>query len=324
MFVLGLDIGGTKIECVLVDLGTNKNFNPDQIKKIKVKMRIDSNRLTGYANVLENIAKLCLKVCKEAKTDLSACAGIGVGLPGTVDPKTNRMVNGNTQIFIQKDFAGDLKKALKFKGKVVLENDANCFSYAESVCGVGKKHAVKFSISVEKQVSIGVILGTGVGGGIVINQTILRGRNGSGGEIGHTNLITNGLPCYCGHNGCVEQYLSGTALEGHFNGRIYSQIGKIKNCKEIFELYDQLDPLAIATVKQYRKYLAQFLINLTNIFDPDYFVFGGGLSNQKIIYEGIEEDLEIQTFAPKSKPKIYQNSLGDSAGVFGAMLLALK
>ncbi len=318
MFVLGLDIGGTKIECVLVDLGTNKNFNPDQIKKIKVKMRISSDRLTGYNNVLDNIAKLCLKVCKEAKMNLSECVGIGVGLPGTVDPKSNRMVNGNTQIFIQKDFAGDLKKALKFKGKVVLENDANCFSYAESVCGVGKKHAGK------NQIGIGVILGTGVGGGIVINQTILTGRNGSGGEIGHTNLITNGLACYCGHNGCVEQYLSGTALESHFNGRIYSQIGSVKNCKEIFELYEQRDPLAIATILQYRKYFIQFLVNLTNIFDPDYFVFGGGLSNQKIIYEGVEEALKTATFAPKSNPKIYQNSLGDSAGVLGAMLLALK
>jgi fructokinase len=341
-YLLGLDVGGTKTEAALIKIENNPkipaNFRPDaetfllstshmetSLGSVVHRQRIATNRINGYRPVLEGIKNLIFDTCHEAKIPFEQLAGIGIGLPGTIDPQTQIMLNGNTRILIGEDLCGDLNKLLPSPIKIKCENDANLFALAEVLCGAGQIHAQDTGIPVSKQIGLGIILGTGCGGGIVAQERIIQGRHGGGGEIGHTELITDGHPCYCGKNGCAEQYLSGPGIEALFASRIYSQIGKLPSAKEIFDMAQAREPLATAIIEQYRKYLIKFLTKLTNIFDPDFFVFGGGLSNQNLIYEGLEERLAGNTFVPCAKPKIYKHVLGDSAGVVGAaMLLVLE
>ncbi len=314
-YLMGLDVGGTKIECALIDR------NQNDIKDTIVSKRIPTNRDSGYENVLTNIANLCQSVCSEAGVKIENLLGIGIGLPGTVDPRRAIMINGNSAIFIEKDITNDLKKIVNFNGRVVCDNDASCFALAEVKCGVGLKYQEEFSRDISDQIGIGIILGTGVGGGIIIDGKILRGNFGGAGEIGHTELYTDGHPCYCGMRGCVERYLSGPAIETAFHSKSDSQLKDKLGSEKIFELAAKLDPLALDLIKEYRSHLNKFLIQLTNIFDPDYFVLGGGVSRQKDIYLGVEKHIKENSFAPHSSPKVYQHLIGDSAGVIGAAML---
>lgn len=307
--LIGLDIGGTKIEAVLVQKST---------KEVLVRKRLPTERHKGYDQVLSKIKEL---ICPLMSPDVK---GLGVGVPGSFHPITKRMLTGNTALFVNRELEKDLLSLIPNRGadfKIVFDNDANCFALAEVYTGAGLTYYKDTGIPPEKQNALGIIIGTGCGTGLVLKGGVFQGKNGGAGEAGHTELITGGAPCYCGRNGCAEQYLSGPGLEASFNQRIYSQIEKRPSAKDIFELFEKEDPIAIAVVKQYQKYLAKFIGNLNNTLDLDYYVLGGGLSQATPIYEGLEAMAAEHSFIPGLRPKIYQHALTDGAGSLGAALL---
>ncbi|OFZ26968.1 MAG: hypothetical protein A2381_20295 [Bdellovibrionales bacterium RIFOXYB1_FULL_37_110] len=331
-YLLGLDVGGTKIECALIKMTNGKSEESlsvstskfgNQFAIILDRQRIPTNRQAGYPSVMQNISTLCKDILQKTNLNIDQVMGIGMGVPGAIHPTKQIMLNGNTGIFINQNIAFDLQQLLKTEIPIHLENDANLFALSEVLCGAGQNFANHTGKKPYHQTAIGIILGTGVGGGIVINENILRGTNGGGGEIGHTVLYYDGHPCYCGQNGCAEQYLSGPSLEAQFATRIYNDISKRPNSREIFELYSKKEPQAMASIIQYKKHLVRFLTNLTNIFDPDYFVLGGGVSTQHIIYENLSEELTSKIFIKNSHPQVLKNVLGDSSGVIGAAILPL-
>ena len=187
MYKLGVDLGGTKIEAVLLD----ENFNVIKRKRI-------STPQNDYQKILDSISSLVIEISEN--TDYS----LGVCTPGAISKQTGLIKNSNTQCLIGKSLKEDLEN--KTGKKVFMENDANCFALAEATLGTAMGFDSVF----------GVILGTGVGGGIIINKKLYSGRTNIGGEWGHHTLHRNGNPCYCGKTGCVETYISGPSLENHW------------------------------------------------------------------------------------------------------------
>lgn len=313
MIIAGFDIGGTKSEVAFIELDSD-SFN------IICRERISTQRQRPYSELINRLKNLFFETMESAGLSLGQVESIGVGMPGTIHPETGIMLNGNSSVFVGNAIAKDLQVAIGHKHNIYCENDANCFAYAEAKFGAGKDFPKLF----EKQISLGIILGTGCGAGVTVYGNVLQGHHGGGGEVGHTELHTNGKACYCGGAGCAEQYLSGPALEGHFASRIYSQIEKRPGAREIFELYDKKDPIATAVVKSYLQDLEKFLGNLSNAFAPDYFVLGGGVSLQPAIYEHFTKREASNLFIKGYPLNVFQHKLGDSAGVIGAAILGYE
>ncbi len=333
MFFLGVDIGGTKIEVVLVATEKSNIFSSSAcsfpilspngtswLGEILLKKRMPTERLLGYEQIIHKVTQLCKEVCQETSIGLNKISGIGLSLPGPVDPSTGLISVSNSMVFAGKNVQKDLSNNLSISCSFLAENDANCFALAEAHCGAGVDYYQQTNIQLQDQISIGLILGSGVGGGIVVSGKILKGRRGAAGELGHLTLYNQGLSCYCGKRGCVEQYLSGPALEGAFQARLYSQIQGRPNSSEIFLLQQQQDPIALAVVSQYKDDLATYLAQLTAALDPHFFVFGGGLSLQEEIYSGMKEKLTEKLFLKSQPPQILKHKLSDSAGAIGAIL----
>ncbi len=317
MNLLGIDIGGTKIEVTL--FRRESGFELTTLGSL----RSPTDRTKGYPHILETLEKLIREISAKVNSSLDRIHGIGIGLPGSVDPQTSIMIEGNTSILKGKNLGKDLVDQIGFTGPVLMENDANCFALAEALSGVGLVYAKRSSKPVTEHCSMGIILGTGVGGGIVVRGRLWQGCHGGAGEVGHMELVAGGHPCYCKREGCAEQYLSGPALEAMMATRSYSQIKTPLTSQEVFALAKKQDPVAMAVVHHYKRFLAKFIANLINAFDPDYFVFGGGMSNQGDIYIGMEEMIREQLFLKNIQPVLYQHTLGDSAGARGAALLHL-
>jgi len=339
MFLIGFDVGGTKIEATLFQLSPEQpsTQQTDGFEcahstrgrlhgRVISKLREPTERHKGYSAIVGKMANLIAASLKMGGVEVSQLSGIGVGLPGSIDPHTFRMLNGNTMVLINQDLLGDLRTQAAVPASVVMraENDANCFALAEALCGAGLLHEKKSGIGIHSQTSVGIILGTGCGGGIVMQGRTLQGARGGGGELGHTILYPNGHACYCGQSGCAEQYLSGPGLESLMVTRHYSQLGQMPlSAKDIFERAQSGDPAALAVISRYKNDLARFLGSLTSVFDPHFFVLGGGLSLQPSLYQGLSEALSHHTFLPNSLIPVYQHQLGDSAGGLGAALLAI-
>jgi fructokinase len=336
MHLIGFDIGGTKVEAMLIYIGKLRKdesfLSSFEFQKstgeivpgfVLYKKRVATERHNGYAQVIDKMALLAREVCAEKNLDLHSLSGIGLSVPGPVDPKSEFVTSSNTMILVGHNLHQDLRDKLKVSFPIISENDANCFALAETLCGAGLDYFKKTGIPVNKQVTIGLILGSGFGGGLVVNGKAVTGRRGGAGEVGHMTLYAGGIPCYCGRAGCAEQYLCGPALEAALNNRIYSQIEKRPGASEIFELYKAQDPIALAVVKRYKSDLALFLGSLTCMLDPHYFVFGGGLSLQDIIYEGLEQKIGNNTYLPEQAIPVYKHKIGDSAGAIGAALVVL-
>lgn len=332
MHIVGFDVGGTKIECAVLkvvpgqsggDLQFTLSDKQEASGSILARKRTPTDRHKGYEHVLSKMKELFFNTCREAGVAVKEIHSVGIGLPGSIDPLTEKMINGNTIIFKDKDLKADFAREIDLNINIHIENDANCFALAEAQSGAGRLYKNEHNKSFEEAVGIGIILGTGVGGGIIVRGRILGGHGGGGGEIGHFQIVTDGKTCFCGRPGCAEQYLSGSAVEGAFATRNPSAVGKRLKSHEIFELARKEDPVAMTIINQYKKYISRFITNLCNIFDPDYFVFGGGVSCQAVIYEGLAESVAGKRFLRGVKPTIYQHQLGDSAGVVGAALLAI-
>ena len=286
---IGIDLGGTKIEGILVD---------DNYKTITRK-RIPTNQDNGYNSILESIKNLCMELMPESNENIS----IGVCTPGALSLDSGLIKNSNTQCLIGKDLQNDLKNILHHD--ISIENDANCFALAEANLGAGKDSNLVF----------GVIMGTGVGGGITINGKIHHGRNNIAGEWGHHCLHNDGNRCYCGNSGCVETYISGPSLEQN-----WSQLsGLNQSLPEILQNFDNQH------FQNWKKsFIDNFALSLSNvidILDPDMIILGGGLSNIDFLYDEAKNAVYDKVFSDAVDTPIVKNLLGDSAGVFGACLL---
>ncbi len=296
----GVDLGGTKIEGVILRSLTD-------IQPI-LRSRIDTEGNKGYEHILQQIVRL-LKEMQE-QTGLHPTR-VGIGTPGVLDPVLQTMKNCNTTALNGKPLKKDLEQLLGIS--VELANDANCFALAETHWGVVNE------VSPNPRMVFGIIMGTGVGGGIVYEGKIWGGKHGIAGEWGHNFLDESGGPCYCGKTGCVETILSGTGLQ-----RFYTQIsGKEKNLKEI-ALSTDTDPFAEQTMQRLNLFFGKAVSSITNMLDPDVIIIGGGVGNIMSIYKEGMESLRQHIFNNRLDVPVLKPSLGDSAGVFGAAALVAE
>ena len=286
---IGIDLGGTKIEGILID----ENY------QTVVRKRIPTNQDDGYNSILNSIKNLILQLAHESNEKYS----VGICTPGALSLNSGLIKNSNTQCLIGKDLKNDLKDILN--QDISIENDANCFALAEATLGAGKNHNLVF----------GVILGTGVGGGIIIDGKIHHGRTNIAGEWGHHCLHLDGNNCYCGNKGCVETYISGPALEKH-----WSTLTTLKqSLPQIIQNYD--NPNFPNWQKSFLDDFATSLANVIDILDPDVIVLGGGVSNIDFLYDEGKNAVYEKVFSDTIDTPIVKNYLGDSAGVFGACML---
>ena len=287
---IGIDLGGTKIEGILLD---------DKLNVIE-RTRIPTQQEKGYKSIIDSIASLV----NALKTKSNDTVTIGVSAPGAISKKTGLIKNSNTQCLIGKSLKEDLEQVLN--QKIAIDNDANCFTKAEATLGAAKGHNVVF----------GVIMGTGVGGGIVINGNVHKGRTYIAGEWGHHTLRIDGNKCYCGKLGCVETYISGPALEKRWT----KLTGKTESLASIIKNIDETT-IGLQWKKEFLENFAIGLANVIDILDPDVIVLGGGVSNIPFLYDEGRDNVYDKVFSDLVDTPILKNQLGDSAGVFGASLL---
>ena len=286
---IGIDLGGTKIEGILTD----ENFQSISRK------RIPTNQNDGYESILNSIKNLIHQLSEESTEKFS----IGICTPGALSLDSGLIKNSNTQCLIGKDLKNDLKNILK--QDISIENDANCFALAEAKLGAGQGHNLIF----------GVIMGTGVGGGIIINGQIYHGRTNIAGEWGHHCLHLDGNNCYCGNKGCVETYISGPALE-----KKWSTLTTLKqSLPQIIQ--STQNPNFTNWKKSFLDDFGLSLANVIDILDPDIIVLGGGVSNIDFLYDEGKNSVYEKVFSDVVDTPIVKNELGDSAGVFGACML---
>ena len=294
---IGIDLGGTKTEGILID-DTGKELARNRIKTEK-----------NYDGTIGGI----ISIVKNFETDFGDSKSVGIGMPGCVSTDSALVKNANSIWLNGKPFKKDLEKELN--RRVNLENDANCFALSEAVDGAGKGHPVVF----------GVIIGTGTGGGISVNQKVLAGKNNIAGEWGHVGLPNRSddekkyvKQCYCEKNGCMETYVSGPGFANCFNLKHNTTY----DSHAILEEFNNNEKRAIEALENYVDHLARGLSLVCNILDPDIIVLGGGMSNISYIYDHINTSLKKYIFSDTFNTKVVKNVHGDSGGVRGAAWLS--
>jgi fructokinase len=299
MKLWGIDLGGTKIECAVLE--TEQNL------KTVCRKRLPTEAGKGYDHILSQIKRLVDEVAYEAGEQPTK---IGFATPGALEPDTQLMKNCNTVCMNGRPMKLDLETLLQVEVKIA--NDANSFALAEALMGAGKNYP-------NADVVFGVIMGTGVGGGLVVRGKVINGHHSLGGEWGHNILEEGGADCYCGKKGCVEQVISGPALEKFY----VLCSNKLLNLKEIISRFEKgSDQHATATIERLLEYYGRAISTLINVLDPDLIVIGGGVGNIDLLYtEGYERIKKYVFNNGKLNTPICKPSLGDSAGVFGAALL---
>lgn len=292
----GIDLGGTKIEGIVL-----RERDPDSVI---ARHRIDTEGWGGYRHILDRIRQMVEEL---ANITGHRPVSIGIGSPGTIDPPTGLLKNSNTLCLNGQPIDKDLEQLLGIP--VTIANDANCFALAEYHLGAVPR------TSPEAEVMFGVIMGTGVGGGVVVRGRIINGRHGIGGEWGHMFLDSSGGPCYCGREGCVETVISGPALE-----RYYAE--KTGQHKKLADILSHPEDTATAEVKnRLIFFFGKALGQVINMLDPDVIVLGGGLSKLPFLYDEGSNLVAANIFNPVLTTPILPPALGDSAGVFGAAML---
>ena len=295
----GIDLGGTKIEIALCD--------PAKPAEALIRRRCETEAHRGYDHILSRIAALVAEA--EELANLKRPAQIGIATPGTVDPVSGELKNSNTTCLNGRPLRQDLAAALGCE--ITMANDANCFTLAEALWGAGRG----------EKVVVGLILGTGVGGGICIEGKVLNGLHGIAGEWGHNPIPGEDRLCYCGRRGCVETVIAGPSLE-----RFYRESGgEDLRLPAICARAEAGEELANQTLARLRDKFGQAIAAVINILDPDAIVIGGGVGNIPLLYEEpVREAIRRHLFNPELKTKILRPLLGDSAGVFGAALLSAQ
>ncbi len=293
---LGVDLGGTKIEIVALD--------PSGAERIRRRVPTPHD---DYAATLRAVAGLVEAV----ERDLGESGSVGVGTPGSVSRATGLLRGSNSLCLNGQPLVRDLERALDRSVRVT--NDANCFALSEAVDGAARAARVVF----------GVILGTGVGGGIVVDGRVLDGPNAIAGEWGHNPLPwprddeRPGRPCFCGQRGCIETLLSGPSLA--YDHAATS--GQVRDVPAIVDGAASGDPACENTLRRYEERLARALAQLVNILDPDVIVLGGGLSNVDRLYAGVPRQWGRHVFSDRVDTRLVRNRHGDSSGVRGAAWL---
>lgn len=293
---IGIDLGGTKIE------GRALSEGGEELARVRVNTP---------AGDYEGIVAALAGVVEDIEAQLGPAESVGVGTPGAIDPVTALMKNSNSTALNGRPLDIDIEAAL---GRPIrMANDADCLTVSEAVDGAAKDGTVVF----------GVILGTGVGGGIVANGRLLRGPNRITGEWGHNALpwpIAADEPrsdCYCGQQGCVETFLSGPGLERDFA----AHTGQERTAAEIAKAANDGADEAVATLDRYHDRLARALASVVNILDPDVIVLGGGVSNVDSIYATVPAIWDRYVFSSQVLTKLVKAQYGDSSGVRGAARL---
>ncbi len=297
MYLWGVDLGGTKIEGAIVDIA--------QAGRALWRVRVPTESQSGYDHVLGQTRKLIEEL--EAASGLPRPDVIGFGTPGTVEPATGTMKNCNTVCLNGRPLSADLSATLGVTVKIA--NDANCLALAEATLGAARG----------KGVVVALILGTGVGSGIVVHGRVLEGLHGIAGEWGHNPMRDEAAPCYCGRRGCVETVISGPALERSYR----AQTGEDVPLQGIAARAARGEVAARATLERLRDKFGEAIAAVINILDPDAVVIGGGVGNIAALYDGETRQAVLRhLFNPELRTEFLRPLLGDSAGVFGAALLA--
>jgi fructokinase len=293
---IGIDLGGTKIEAIALD----------EDGGVLLRERIATPR-GDYDATVDAIGGLVESI----EQRLHRTGTVGVGMPGTISPATGLVKNANSTWLNGRAFADDLPQRL---GRPVrFANDANCFTLSEAVDGAAANLDVVF----------GVILGTGVGGGISMRRQVLNGRNGIAGEWGHNPLPWPepdewpGASCYCGRSGCIETLLSGPGLTRDYVSAGGGEITAV----EIAGRAERGDPQAKASLDRYVDRLARALASVINVLDPDAIVLGGGVSNVEILYSAVPARWSRFVFSDRVDTRLLRAVHGDSSGVRGAAWL---
>jgi len=294
-FVIGVDLGGTKIESCLMDKDRN----------VLSRHRIASEVDMGFDRVLDNLRKVIIKTATGKPYQ-----AIGMGTGGTYVSEKDRLFGlPHTSLYEIPGFIGQIEKQLK--KPLSIENDANCLALAEffETCR-GKYQNVMM-----------VILGTGMGSGLILDNKLYRGATGGAGEIGHMTIDYNGRSCECGRKGCGEAYLSGPS----HSRRFFEATGKTVTVQEIYQLYEEGDPTAVQLFDESCYIMGEIFADIINAFDLEAIILGGGVSNLSIWYDKVSPYVQERLFgAPRGKIPILKAQLGDSAGVVGAAYLALR
>ena len=294
---LGIDLGGTKIEIIALDeqgrtLHRQRTATPQG----------------DYQGTLRAIRRLL----EETEVRLQQSGSVDICTPGAISPDTGLLKNSNSVCLNGMPFKADLENCLQ--RPIAIANDANCFALSEATDGSGKGASIVF----------GVIIGTGTGGGIVINGKVLTGCNAISGEWGHNPLPWEkederpGLDCYCGKSGCIETWLSGSGLENNFK----KQYRQSLSAEEIVAKAEQGDKDCEQTLVDYEDRMARSLSHIINILDPDVIVLGGGMSNVKRLYKNIPQRWLKYVFSDNVKTRLLAPTHGDSSGARGAAWLA--
>jgi fructokinase len=292
---IGIDLGGTKIEAIAID-GSRE----------VLRRRVGTPRC-DYAATITAVRDLVAAI----ENELKAAGTVGVGIPGAISPATGLVKNANSTWLIGQPLDRDLSRALDRPVRVT--NDANCFALSEATDGAAQGAHTVF----------GVIIGTGTGGGVVVNGRVLEGRQRIAGEWGHNQLpwMTDderpGPRCYCGRDGCIETFLSGPALSATYAGIT----GRHAEAAEISKLAESGDADANRTLRMYEARLARALAGIVNVLDPDVIVLGGGLSNIAGLYTRVAPLMTPFVFSDSADTPIVAPRHGDSSGVRGAAWL---
>lgn len=292
MLRVGIDLGGTKTEGIVMDADGN----------ILHRERRPTPQAQGYQAILANVRALALDLERRAAENCR----IGIGMPGAIAVGTGLQKNSNTVCLNGQPVKKDLQELLS--REIRIANDANCFALSEALDGAGHGYGVVF----------GVILGTGVGGGIVFHGRLHAGAQHIAGEWGHNILEADGPLCYCGKRGCVETFLSGPGL-----ARAYQATGgdPARDACAIAQAANNGEPLAAAAMQRYFDRFGRALSVVVNILDPDAIVLGGGLSNIAALYSQGRESLARYLFNSELRTALLPHRHGDSSGVRGAAQL---
>ena len=296
----GIDLGGTKIEGVLMSM-TGSDFD------ILERLRVPTEKEKGYDHIL---GQICLVVKLLEERSGLKIKFLGIGTPGVLDPSSQTMKNCNTVCLIGRPLKKDLERRLGIS--VQMANDANCFALAEATLG-----AVP-DASPDARVVFGVIMGTGVGGGLVVDGNLIHGRHGIAGEWGHNYLDSSGGECYCGKQGCVETLISGIGLEQYYE-ELKGEKRSLKTIAELFKAGE--DPIAQQTMERLVSFFGKAISVVINLVDPDVIVLGGGVGNVEILYDAGIDSIRKHIFNDRVETVLLKPKLGDSAGVFGAAML---
>lgn len=288
---IGIDLGGTKTEAVLIN----------DVGDILARERTPTPTAKGYNAILDNIISLVLSIEKS----YGLKAHIGIGTPGAISTRTGRLKNANTTCLNGQPLKDDLEYLLN--RKIRIANDANCFALAEAKLGAARGAGSVF----------GVILGTGVGGGIVLDGKLHQGAQLIGGEWGHNILDPDGPRCYCGRTGCVETLISGPGFARDYA----AHGGNIITTEEIAMHANNGDARAESAMQRFIERFGRALAVVVNILDPEVIVLGGGLSNIDRLYTEGREALARHIFNDVLETRLVRNERGDSAGVLGAAYL---